>query len=286
MPIKSYRPYTASRRYITQVEYPELDRRARSEKSLLTKKRRTSGRNNQGIITIRHRGGGVKRHYRLVDFNQTDKMGVSAVVKQIEYDPNRSAFIFLAQYVDGAKRYHLAPQNLKVGDTILCAERTKIKPGNRLMLKNIPEGFNIYNVELTPGRGGQMVRSAGSSAILSSTEGEYAQVTLPSGEVRYVHKNCYGSIGVVSNPDHFNVVMGKAGRVRYKGRRPVVRGKVMNPVDHPHGGGEGRNPIGLKHPKTPWGKPALGVKTRKRKFTNKWIIKGRPRGRFVGGKKS
>lgn len=237
-------------------------------KALVVARNRLSGRNSAGKITIRHRGGGVKRHYRMVDFKQRDNIGVEGTVKTVEYDPNRNAYIMLVFYANGDKRYHLAPTDIKVGDKIMTAERAKIKVGNRLFIKNIPTGFTIHNIELKHGRGGQIVRSAGTGAKLISLEGDMAQIELPSKEVRFVPKDTYASIGTVSNADHGNISWGKAGRMRWKGRKPQVRGKVMNPVDHPHGGGEGRNGVGMKYPKTPWGLPALGVKTRKRKNRN------------------
>jgi len=246
------------------------------EKSLTSGKQRISGRNSGGRVTVRRRGGGHKRNYRFVDFKQIDKAGVPAKVTAVEYDPNRSARIALLSYADGEKRYMLAPEGLGVGDQVVCAPRTKVKVGNRMQLKHIPVGFKIFNVELTMGKGGAIVRSAGSSAILTSLDGPYAQVQLPSGEVRYVHKECYASIGTVSHTEHNLIKIGKAGRSRWMGRRPKVLGKSMNAVDHPHGGGEGHSPIGLTHPKTPWGKSARGTKTRKKnKWSNKFIIKRR-----------
>lgn len=228
-------------------------------------KKRTSGRNSQGRITIRHRGGGAKAHYRIVDFKHKDNIGIEGRVESIEYDPNRNAYIMLVVYRNGDRRYHLAPEGIKVNDKILTQSKVKIRTGNRCELQYIPVGFSIYNIELQAGQGGQIVRSAGASAKLVSLEGKMAQVQLPSGEVRFVPKEGFASIGVVSNAPYNNISWGKAGRTRWRGRRPQVRGKAMNPVDHPHGGGEGSNPIGLKYPKTPWGLPALGVKTRKRK---------------------
>lgn len=234
-----------------------------------------SGRNNRGVITIRHRGGGSKRKYRLIDFKQ-DKFDIPAKVMEIEYDPNRTANIALIVYADGEKRYILAPNDLKVGDTIINSKKCELKVGNRLQLKNIPTGFSIHNIELNVNRGGQIVRSAGTSAQVIGRDGNKTQVRLPSQSVIVVDENCMATIGVVSNPDHSNVKIGKAGRKRWLGRRPKVRGKAKNPCDHPHGGGEGGSPIGLKYPKTPWGAHALGVKTRKiRKYSNKRILKGR-----------
>ena len=274
MPIKKYKPTTPGRRQMSVVSFEEITTK-KPHKGLVRSNHKKSGRNNQGRITVRHRGGGAKRQYRIVDNKRFDKLGVPAVVKTIEYDPNRTSFIALLHYVDGEKRYIITPQGLKVNDNIICDKKTKVKLGNRMQLKNIPIGFDIHDLEIQPGRGGQVIRSAGSSGKLSSLDGKMAQVILPSGVVRYVSKECYATIGVVSNIDHSNVVIGKAGRKRLMGRRPQVLGKSMNACDHPHGGGEGHNPIGLKHPKTPWGKPALGVKTRRRKYTNHLIAKGK-----------
>lgn len=271
MPIKITTPNDAGRRRYSVLTYEELTK-FKPEKRLRVNIKRHAGRNNQGRLTVRHRGSGNKNLYRLIDFKQTEKMGIPGKVSAIEYDPYRSAFIMLVIYADGDKRYHLAPENIKVGDTILMKERAKAKLGNRMMLKHIPLGFEIHNLELTLGRGGQIVRSAGSSARLVSLEGEHAQIEMPSKEIRFVHKTCFASIGRISNQDHMNVSLGKAGRVRHMGWRPTVRGKVMNPVDHPHGGGEGRNPIGLPGPRTPWGKPALGFKTRRRKLKSSRMI--------------
>lgn len=261
------------------VDYSGLTKK-KPEKSLTSKKKSKAGRNAHGHITIRHRGGGVKRHYRKVDFKRTDKLDIPAIVKTIEYDPNRTAFIALLFYADGEKRYILAPESLNIDDTVITAVATKPQVGNRMQVQNIPIGYEIHDLELHMGKGGQLVRSAGSTAKLMSLDAEMAQVQMPSGEVRFIHKECYATIGKVSNSDHFNTVIGKAGRIRKMGRRPQVLGKSMNAVDHPHGGGEGHSPIGLKHPKTPWGAPALGFKTRKRKNpTSKFIIRRR------GGKK-
>jgi large subunit ribosomal protein L2 len=245
-------------------------------KSLLAKKSKTTGRNAHGHITVRHRGGGVKRFWRKVDFNRIDKLDIPAKVHSLHYDPNRSAYLALLYYSDGDKRLIIAPRKLEVGDEVVCSEKAKIKPGNRMMLKNIPVGYSIYNLELKAGCGGQIVRSAGASAKVVSLDGEMAQVELPSREVRYFHKNCYATIGIVGNEDHSLVRIGKAGRKRKMGRRPEVLGKSMNPADHPHGGGEGHSPIGMKAPKTPWGAVALGKKTRKLKNpSNKFIVKRR-----------
>ncbi|MBN1258626.1 50S ribosomal protein L2 [Candidatus Peregrinibacteria bacterium] len=275
MAIKKYKPTTAGRRQMSVVNYSELTKK-KPEKRLLSSKKQNSGRNNTGRITVRHRGGGTKRQYRVIDSKRFDKLNISGVIKSLEYDPNRTAFIALVCYADGEKRYILAPVGLKTGDRVICSEKAKVKPGNRMQLKNIPIGFSIHDVEISPGKGGQMVRTAGSSGKLTSLDGPMAQVQMPSGSVRYVTKECYATIGVVSNPDHSNVVIGKAGRVRLMGRRPQVLGIAMNACDHPHGGGEGHSAIGLKHPKTPWGAPALGVKTRKRKkWSNNLIVKSR-----------
>jgi large subunit ribosomal protein L2 len=250
------------------------------EKKLTKGKQRISGRNSYGHVTVRRRGGGHKRRLRIIDFDRTDKAGIPATIASLEYDPGRTAYIALAVYADGEKRYVLAPEGLKVDDKIVCGERTKVKTANRMQLQHIPVGFKIYNVQLSIGKKGTVCRSAGSSATLTSLDGENAQVQLPSGEVRYIHKQCYASIGTVSHSEHSLITIGKAGRNRWLGRRPKVLGKSMNPVDHPHGGGEGHSPIGLKHPKTPWGKPALGVPTRKKKNpTNKWIVRRRPKKR-------
>ena len=250
------------------------------EKSLTQGKKRISGRNSHGRVTVRRRGGGHKRRNRIVDFDRSDKQGIPANIHAIEYDPGRTAWIALTVYRDGEKRYVLAPEGLNVGDTVVCGEHTRVKTGNRMHLRNIPVGYKIYNVQIVLGRKGSVCRSAGSSATLTSLDGPNAQVRLPSGEVRYVHKNCYASIGTVSHGEHGLIKIGKAGRNRWLGRRPKVLGKSMNAVDHPHGGGEGHSPIGMKHPKTPWGKPALGVPTRKRKKpSNRWIIRRRPKKR-------
>lgn len=244
----------------------------RPEKHLTAPRKQHSGRNNLGRVTVRHRGGGHKRLLRIVDFKQTDKMGIPGIVKALEYDPGRSARIALVNYVDGEKRYILAPEGLVVGETVVCADRTKVKPGNRMRLEHIPVGYKIYNIEMQIGRGGQIVRSAGATATLVGIDTDHAIIQLPSGEMRKVRRECFASIGTVSNIDHHLVTIGKAGRMRWMGRRPQVLGKSMNAVDHPHGGGEGHSPIGLKRPKTPWGKPALGVKTRKRKRASDQLI--------------
>ena len=275
MAIKTYKPYTPARRGMTVSAFDGVDKKAKPERSLLETLKKNSGRNSYGRITVRHRGGGNKRKYRVIDFRR-DKLDMPAVVQRLEYDPNRSAFIALVKYEDGELRYVLAPVGLKAGDTILASAAADIKPGNCLPLANIPVGTIIHNIELQPGYGAQLVRSAGVAAQLLAKEGELAQVRLPSGEVRYVRMNCTACIGQVDNIDHGNVHIGKAGRKRHMGIRPTVRGSVMNPNDHPHGGGEGRAPVGRPGPVTPWGKPAMGLKTRKAKNpTNKFIIKRR-----------
>ena len=275
MAIKTYKPYTPARRGMTVSAFDGVDKKAKPERSLLETLKKNSGRNSYGRITVRHRGGGNKRKYRVIDFRR-DKLDMPAVVQRLEYDPNRSAFIALVKYEDGELRYVLAPVGLKAGDTILASAAADIKPGNCLPLANIPVDTIIHNIELQPGYGAQLVRSAGVAAQLLAKEGELAQVRLPSGEVRYVRMNCTACIGQVGNIDHGNVHIGKAGRKRHMGIRPTVRGSVMNPNDHPHGGGEGRAPVGRPGPVTPWGKPAMGLKTRKAKNpTNKFIIKRR-----------
>ena len=275
MAIKTYKPYTPARRGMTVSAFDGVDKKAKPERSLLETLKKNSGRNSYGRITVRHRGGGNKRKYRVIDFRR-DKLDMPAVVQRLEYDPNRSAFIALVKYEDGELRYVLAPVGLKAGDTILASAAADIKPGNCLPLANIPVGTIIHNIELQPGYGAQLVRSAGVAAQLLAKEGELAQVRLPSGEVRYVRMNCTACIGQVGNIDHGNVHIGKAGRKRHMGIRPTVRGSVMNPNDHPHGGGEGRAPVGRPGPVTPWGKPAMGLKTRTAKNpTNKFIIKRR-----------
>jgi large subunit ribosomal protein L2 len=277
MAVKHCKPTTPGRRQMSIASFDEVTK-TKPDKKLRTRIKKNSGRNNQGKLTIRHRGGGHKRLYRLVDFNRADKQNIEGKVTSVEYDPYRSAYIMLVVYKDGEKRYHLAPQDIKVEDKIILADKTKLKPGNRMLIQNFPVGFNVYNMELNKGKGGQMIRSAGSSAkIMSQEDKKYTQVQLPSGEIRVINKGCYASYGEVSNVDHSHIVIGKAGRKRNMGRRPQVRGKAMNPCDHPHGGGEGNQPIGLKHPKTPWGMPALGYKTRKRKYSDKHIIKSRHR---------
>lgn len=259
---------------MTVADFSDLSKKA-PEKRLTRGKKQNAGRASSGRVSIRHRGGGHKRRYRDIDFKQIEKNGVPGTVAALEYDPNRTARIALVHYVDGDKRYMLAPQGLKVGDKVVCSERAKVKVGNRMQLQHIPIGYKVYNLEMTIGRGGVSVRSAGTSATLMSVDGDHALVQMPSGEVRKVRKECYASIGVVGNEEHNLVKIGKAGRMRWMGRRPQVLGKSMNPVDHPHGGGEGHSPIGLKRPKTPWGKPALGVKTRRPKKQSTLIIRPR-----------
>ena len=274
MSIKVYKPTSNARRNMSTTDYSELSKVA-PERSLLVSLKKNSGRNSYGRITVRHRGGGVRRKYRIIDFKR-DKFDIPATVASIEYDPNRSAFIALLQYEDGEKRYILQPVGLKVGDTVLAGTSADIKPGNALPLTNIPVGTVVHNVELYPGRGGQLARAAGNSAQLMAKEGVYALLRLPSGELRNVPANCMATIGQVGNTDHENVKIGKAGRKRHMGWRPTVRGSVMNPCDHPHGGGEGKSPIGRPGPVTPWGKPALGYKTRNtKKSSDKLIVKRR-----------
>ncbi|GAA0772140.1 50S ribosomal protein L2 [Clostridium subterminale] len=274
MAVKKFNPTTPSRRNMTMASFEEITTDV-PEKSLLVSKKKTGGRNAQGKITVRHHGGGAKQKYRLIDFKRT-KDGIPAKVATIEYDPNRSAYIALVVYADGEKRYIIAPVGLKVGDVVVSGSDADIKVGNTLPIINIPIGTIIHNIELQVGKGAQLVRSAGSSAQLMAKEGAYAQVRLPSGEVRYVRVNCRATIGTVSNLTHEIVSIGKAGRKRHMGIRPTVRGSVMNPNDHPHGGGEGKSPVGHASPRTPWGKPALGYKTRKtKKYSDKFIVKKR-----------
>ena len=274
MAIKSYKPTTPGRRGMTVTDYSGLSKAAPC-KSLLEPMDKHSGRNSYGRITVRHRGGGERRKYRVIDFKR-NKLGMNAEVKTIEYDPNRSAFIALVQYEDGEKRYILAPEKLAVGDKVRSGADADIKPGNTLPLANIPVGTVVHNVELHPGKGAQLVRSAGNMAQLMAKENGMALLRLPSGELRNVAENCMATIGVVSNAEHANVNYGKAGRIRHMGIRPTVRGSVMNPNDHPHGGGEGKSPVGRPGPVTPWGKPALGYKTRKtNNRTDKFIVKRR-----------
>jgi large subunit ribosomal protein L2 len=274
MGIKVYKPTSPGRRNMSVLTFEEITKKE-PEKSLVVPLKKHSGRNNEGRITVRHRGGGVKRKYRIIDFKR-DKDNVPAKVAAIEYDPNRTANIALLHYKDGEKRYIIAPLGLKVGDIVMSGENVDIKVGNALPLRNIPVGTVIHNIELYPGRGGQLVRAAGGAAQLMAKEGDYAHVRLPSGEIRMIHLDCRATIGQVGNLDHENVSIGKAGRKRHMGIRPTVRGSAMNPVDHPHGGGEGKAPIGRPAPVTPWGKPTLGYKTRKKnKESDKYIIKRR-----------
>lgn len=276
MSIKVYKPTSNSRRNMSVTDYSELSKVA-PERSLLEPLKNKSGRNNYGRITVRHRGGANRRKYRVIDFKRS-KFDVPAEVVSLEYDPNRSAHIALIKYEDGVKSYILAPAGLKVGDKVMAGPEADIKPGNALPLVNIPTGTVIHNVELYPGRGGQLARAAGNAAQLMAKEGEYALLRLPSGELRKVPANCMATVGQVGNLDHENVKIGNAGRKRHMGWRPTVRGSVMNPNDHPHGGGEGKSPIGRPGPVTPWGKPALGYKTRnKKKASNKMIVRRRNR---------
>jgi len=273
MPIKQYKPTSPGRRFGSVADFAEITK-TKPEKSLLRPKKRTGGRNNRGRLTMRHQGGGHKQRYRIIDFKR-DKIGVPGKVAAIEYDPNRSARIALIHYQDGEKRYILAPLNLQVGTTIVSAADADIKVGNTLPLRHIPVGTTIHAIELQPGKGAQMVRSAGTGAQLMAKEGKYAQVRLPSGETRSVLIECRATVGTVGNQEHENISLGKAGRSRWLGIRPANRGVVMNPRDHPHGGGEGKSPIGRKTPMSPWGKPALGAKTRRNKATDKYIIRKR-----------
>lgn len=275
MGIKSYKPYTPSRRQMTGSDFAEITKKT-PEKSLLASKKRTAGRNNNGKITVRHRGGGNRKKYRVVDFGRNSKDGIPAKVIGIEYDPNRSARIALISYADGEKSYILAPEGLKDGMTVLSGSQAEPRIGNCLPLSIIPIGSNIHNIELEPGKGGQLVRSAGGYAQLMAREGKYVTLRLPSGEMRMVSVECRATIGVVGNGDHNLINYGKAGRKRHMGIRPTVRGSAMNPIDHPHGGGEGRAPIGRPGPVTPWGKPTLGLKTRKgKKASNRMIVRRR-----------
>ncbi len=273
MPLKQYRPTSPGRRLMSGYTFEEITK-TKPEKSLLRPLKKKAGRNNQGRITVRHRAGGAKRRLRVIDFKR-DKFGIPGKVNAIEYDPNRSARIALIFYVDGEKRYILAPVGLKVGDTIQSGEGAEIKPGNSLPLRALPTGTMIHNIEMRKGKGGQLVRSAGNSAQLLAKEGELAHVRLPSGEVRLIRSECSATIGQVGNPEHQGINLGKAGRKRWMGWRPTVRGSAMSPRDHPHGGGEGRSPIGMPGPKTPWGKPALGYRTRNNKSSDKMIIRRR-----------
>ena len=275
MSIKTFKPTTPSRRHMTVSGFDGVDKKAKPEPSLTQVLKKNAGRNSYGRITVRHRGGGNKRKYRIIDFKR-DKVDMPATVLRLEYDPNRSANIALVEYEDGERRYILAPVGLAAGDKVLSSAAADIKSGNALPLANIPVGTVIHNIEMHPGKGGQLVRSAGTSAQLMAKEGSDAQIRMPSGEVRIVRLNCMATIGQVGNIDHENIQIGKAGRKRNMGWRPTVRGSVMNPCDHPHGGGEGKSPVGRPGPVTPWGKPALGYKTRKTKNpTDKFIVKRR-----------
>ena len=273
MAIRKYKPTTNGRRNMTVLVYDEITTDT-PEKSLLVPLNKKAGRNAQGVITVRHKGGAEKRKYRLIDFKR-NKDNIPAVVKTIEYDPNRSANIALLAYADGEKRYILAPKDLMVGQTVMSGEKADITVGNALPIVNIPVGTTIHNIELQRGKGGQLVRSAGTAARLVAKEGTYCHVELPSGELRLIHGECMATVGEVGNSEHNLVNLGKAGRARHMGKRPHVRGAVMNPVDHPHGGGEGKNSVGRKSPLTPWGKPALGIKTRGRKTSDKFIVRRR-----------
>ena len=275
MSIKTYKPTTPSRRHMSVSGFDGVDKHAKPQKELVEVLKKHSGRNSYGRITVRHQGGGNRKKYRVIDFKR-DKMDVPATVLRMEYDPNRSAYIALVEYTDGERRYILAPVGLNVGDTVLSSAAADIKPGNALPLANIPVGTVIHNIELYPGKGAQLVRSAGVAAQLMAKENGMATVRLPSGEYRKVRLNCIACIGQVGNVDHANIAVGKAGRKRHMGIRPTVRGSVMNPCDHPHGGGEGKAPVGRPGPVTPWGKPAMGYKTRKKKnATDKFIVKRR-----------
>lgn len=273
MPVKKYKPVTPGTRGMTGYTFEEITK-SKPERSLLVPLRKSGGRNAQGRITVRHRGGGNRRFIRIVDFKR-DKHNIPAKVAAIEYDPNRTARLALLHYADGEKRYILAPLDVKVGDTVMSGKEAEIRAGNALPLANIPVGTMIHNIEIKEGRGGQMVRSAGGSAQLLAKEGDFAQIRMPSGEVRLIRQTCYATIGQIGNLDHGNVKLGKAGRKRHLGIRPTVRGSAMTPRDHPHGGGEGRQPVGLPGPKSPWGKPTLGYKTRRNKKTNQYIVRRR-----------
>jgi len=273
MAVKKYKPVTHSRRGMTGYTFEEITK-STPERSLLVIKKQSGGRNAYGRVTVRHRGGGHRRYVRLVDFKR-EKHDIPAKVAAIEYDPNRTARLALLFYADGEKRYIIAPLDLKVGDTVLSGPNAEIRPGNCLPIANIPVGTTIHNIEVREGKGAQLVRSAGGAAQLLAKEGDFAQIRMPSGEVRLIHQKCYVTIGQVGNLDHGNIKLGKAGRKRHLGFRPAVRGSAMSPRDHPHGGGEGRQPIGLAGPKSPWGKPTLGYKTRRNKQTDKYIVRRR-----------
>ncbi len=277
MAVKKYKPVTPSQRGMTGYSFEEITK-STPERSLLVPRKKRGGRNLYGRITVRHRGGGERRHIRIVDFKR-DKREIPARVAAIEYDPNRTARLALLNYVDGEKRYIIAPLDLRVGDMIVAGPTAEVRPGNSLPIANIPVGTLVHNIELKVGRGGQLVRAAGGAAQLLAKEGDYAQIRLPSGEVRLVQQTCYATIGQVGNLDHSNIKLGKAGRKRHLGIRPAVRGSAMSPRDHPHGGGEGRQPIGLPGPKSPWGKPTLGYRTRKNKKTDKYIVRRRGKSR-------
>ena len=275
MSVKTYKPTTPSRRHMSVSGFDGIDKKAKPERSLVEVLKKHAGRNSYGRITVRHKGGGNRRKYRIIDFKR-DKVDVEATVLRLEYDPNRSANIALVEYADGERRYILAPVGLTAGDKVISSEKADIKPGNALPISAIPVGTVIHNIEIYPGKGGQLVRSAGVAAQLMAKEGSMAQVRLPSGEYRLIRVGCKATIGQVGNIDHANISIGKAGRKRHMGIRPTVRGSVMNPCDHPHGGGEGKSPVGRPGPVTPWGKPALGYKTRKTKNrTDKFIVKRR-----------
>lgn len=273
MALKVYKPTSPGRRGMSGSTFEEITRE-RPEKSLLLPRKQQAGRNMRGKVTVRHRGGGAKRRIRVIDFRR-DKLGVPGKVAAIEYDPNRSAYIALIHYADGEKRYILATVGMKTGDAVIASNEAEIKPGNAMPLRYMPSGTEIHNIEIHKGKGGQMVRSAGASARLLGKEGDYALIRMPSGEMRRVHLDCTATIGQVGNAEHQNINYGKAGRMRWKGWRPAVRGSAMSPRDHPHGGGEGRSPIGMPGPKTPWGKPTLGYKTRRSKVSDKMIVKKR-----------
>ena len=274
MPIKQYKPTSPGRRNASGATYSEITKKTPEKSLTVSLKSKSGGRNNQGRITVRSRGGGNRRLYRIIDWKR-NKAGIPAKVAAIEYDPNRTARIALLQYVDGEKRYILAPNGLAVGAMLLSGPEAEVRVGNALALANMPTGTQVHNIELTPGKGGQIVRSAGTSAQLMAKEGDYALLRLPSGEMRRVRIECMATIGQVGNVEHSLVKLGKAGRTRHRGRRPEVRGSVMNPRDHPHGGGEGRAPVGMPGPKTPWGKPTLGYRTRNNKRTDKYIVRRR-----------
>lgn len=273
MAVKKYKPVTPGTRGMTGYSFDEITK-STPERSLLLPLRKSGGRNAQGRVTVRHRGGGHRRFIRIVDFKR-EKHNIPAKVSAIEYDPNRTARLALLFYADGEKRYIIAPLDLKVGDTVMTGPSAEIRSGNSLPISNIPVGTLIHNIEIKEGRGGQMVRSAGGAAQLLAKEGDFAQIRMPSGEVRLIHQTCYATIGQIGNLDHSNIKLGKAGRNRHKGIRPTVRGSAMSPRDHPHGGGEGRQPIGLAGPKSPWGKPTLGYKTRRNKKTDQYIVRRR-----------